>query len=157
MPHYDFKKDFPIAKETEREVAGYLNALYNAEILEFGNTNKYDIRARIKGKEYTFEVKEDFIGERTGNVGLEYSCRGKPSGIETSQADYYIYKLHTQLNGIQIFMCRTTALKRSILEHKYIRTVNGGDPGSNSLNYLFKYNTFVKVGRILPLDKIKKV
>jgi len=155
MPNYDFKKDVIIGKETEKEVAVILEKKYNAKILCFGNTNEWDILAEIKGKKYSFEVKEDFIGKRTGNVGLEYSCRGKPSGIETSKADFYIYKLHTKYHGIQYVLHKTAVLKNKIKKHEYFTTVNGGDPGSNSLNYLFKYKTFIKKGffLILPLDK----
>jgi len=97
-------------------------------------------------------VKEDFIGERTGNVGLEYSCRGKSSGIETSEADFYIYKLHTRNHGIQYVQHKTSELKNKIKNVEYFTTVNGGDPDSNSLNYLFKYNIFVKDCVFLRLD-----
>jgi hypothetical protein len=151
MPNYDFVKDLPIAKATEIETAGVLKKLYDAEILEYNNTNAYDISTKINGSLITFEVKEDFLCEFTGNVGLEYECRGKPSGINTSQADYYIYKLHTN-HGIEFVMFRTGTLKQMIAEHKYFRVVNGGDKGSNSMNYLFKYGVFVRAGRILPIS-----
>jgi len=154
MPHYNFKKDLPIAIATEIEIAELLKKIYNATILAFEHTNKYDILVSINGKEYTFEAKEDFTCERTGNVGIEYSCRGKPSGIEVSQADYYLYKLHTKDYGIQFILHSTRILKRKIENKEYFRTVNGGDPGSNSLNYLFKYDVFIQGGRILPLDRI---
>jgi len=151
MPHYNFKEDLPIAIETEKQVAQILVELYKAKIIEFEHTNKYDILAEINGKNCTFEVKEDFICETTGNVGLEYECRGKASGIQTSIADYYIYKLHTKYFGIQYVLHKTSALKKMIDENRYFRIVNGGDAGSNSMNYLFKYDVFVKSGRILPV------
>lgn len=154
MPNYNFRKDLPIAKETEKEIALMLEKEYNAEILEFENTNKYDIKACIKGEEVTFEVKEDFTCERTGNIGLEFGCRGKPSGIETSQADFYIYKIHTKDYGIKYVIHKVSEIKRMIADKEYFRIVNGGDIGSNSMNYLFKYDTFIKTGTILPLDKI---
>jgi hypothetical protein len=153
VPHYNFKKDFPIAQETEREVAALLVKLYDAEILGFEDTNKYDILAKIKGVEYKFESKEDFICETTGNIGLEFSCRNKPSGIQVSQADFYIYKAHTK-KGIVFIMHNTKTIKNMIARKEYFRIVNGGDKGSNSLNYLFKYDVFIKRARILPLDKI---
>ena len=114
MPNYDFKKDFPIAVETEKEVAKILEKIYTANILEFSHTNKYDILAEIKNKKFTFEVKEDFTCEKTGNVGLEFECRGKPSGIQTSQADFYIYKIHAPDGSIGFYLCRTDTLKRMI-------------------------------------------
>jgi hypothetical protein len=149
MPHYNYKKDFPIAQKTEREVAALLTKVYDAEILAYEDTNKYDILARINNVNYTFEVKEDFIGERTGNVGLEYSCRGKPSGITTSEANFYVYKLHTKNHKIQFVLFNTNSLKKMVANKEYFRDVNGGDPGSNSLNYLFRYDIFINRGRVI--------
>jgi len=136
MPNYDFRKDLPIAQETEREVAKILSDK-GAEIIEFNNDNKYDIKIKWKGQEKTVEVKEDFTCQRTGNVGLEFSCRGKDSGIACSKADFYVYKIHEPGNTIHIYMMKTADLKKLIENKFYHRIVNGGDPGSNSINYLF--------------------
>jgi hypothetical protein len=150
MPFYNYKKDLPVAQETQKEVAALLQKRYNAEILEYdNNTNEYDILALIKGKRHTFEVKEDFTGEKTGNVGLEFECRGKPSGIQVSKADFHIYKLHTMENGIQFVLHTTKGLRRMVSNCEYFRIVNGGDEGSNSMNYLFKYNIFIRTGKII--------
>lgn len=150
MPFYDFKKDLNVSKKTEAEVANLLVKTYDAKILGFEETNRYDILTSIKSKQTTYEVKEDFLCEYTGNVGLEFSCRGKPSGIETSQADFYIYKLHTK-NGIIFVEHPVSGLKEKISEKKYFRIVNGGDTGSNSYNYLFKLPIFLENGKIIPL------
>lgn len=144
MPNYDFKKDLPIAQQTEFQVARLLETKIGARIIEICKTNKYDILANVEGKQISFEVKEDFSCERTGNVGLEFQCRGKDSGIMTSQADYYVYKIHTKNYGIKMFLLRTSMLKNMIKEREYFRIVNGGDRGSNSMNYLFKYETFIR-------------
>jgi hypothetical protein len=153
MPNYDFALDLPVAQATEREVANLLIKNYGAEILAFEDTNLYDILARIpaNGDKLKIEVKEDFIGERTGNVGLEFECRGKPSGIQTTMADYYIYKLHTRDHGIQFVAHRVSAIKKMIADNRYFLVVNGGDEGSNSMNYLFKYDVFVSTGKILQI------
>lgn len=153
MANYNFRKDLPIAKETEVEVSKVLEKLYNAEILDFEDTNKYDILTKIKDKEVTFEVKEDFMCWRTGNVAVEYECRGKPSGIETTESDFYIYKINYPENKVKYVMHKTDIIRDMIKKKNYFRIVNGGDKGSNSMNYLFKYDVFVKTGTILPLDK----
>lgn len=148
MPNYDFKKDFPIAQETELEVAEIL-ALKGAEIISFNDDNKYDILMRYKNKEYKAEVKEDFTCEKTGNVGLEFSCRGKDSGIACSQADFYVYKIHEPNYQIHFYMMKTQHLK-DLIKHKfYHRIVNGGDPGSNSMNYLFKLKYIKQISILL--------
>ena len=148
MPNYNYNQDKPIADQTEKQVAEILRATYNAIILDFGHTNAYDIRARVNGKVFTFEIKEDFTCERTGNVGIEFECRGKPSGIAVSKADFYIYKVHTK-QGIKIFIFKTKQLKGMIAENKYSRVVNGGDVGSGSMNYLFTYDTFSRYGKCI--------
>jgi hypothetical protein len=137
MPHYSFRDDFPIAQETEREVAKILEEK-GATILGFNDDNKYDISMEYKGKKVTVEVKEDFTCERTGNVGLEFSCRGKDSGIACSKADFYVYKIHEPTGQIHFYMIKTDELKKLIHHKFYHRIVNGGDPGSNSMNYLFE-------------------
>jgi len=148
MPNYNYKQDKPIADETEKQVAEILRTTYNAVILDYCHTNAYDIRARVNNKEFTFEVKEDFTCERTGNVGIEFECRGKPSGINVSKADYYIYKIHTG-SGIKIYLFKTSQLKNMIENELYFRIVNGGDVGSGSMNYLFKYDTFSRYGKCI--------
>jgi len=145
MGEYDFEKDLPIAKETEKEVANLLKKKYNAEILGFNDTYKYDILTRIKGKEITIEVKEDFMCGDTGNTVVEFSCRGKHSGIQTTKADYYIYKMHKK-EGIRYTIHKVEAIRKMINKGLFFRIVNGGDKDSDSLNYFFRYNIFIKTG-----------
>jgi hypothetical protein len=148
MVNYNYKLDKPIADKTETQVADILRATYNAIILEYGHTNAWDIKAKINGKIFTFEIKEDFTCERTGNVGMEFECRGKPSGISVSKADYYIYKIHSK-DGVRVYIYKTSQLKAMVSDKLYFRVVNGGDTGSNSMNYLFKYETFTSYGKCI--------
>lgn len=62
----DFRYDLEIGQEMENKLSEILNS------------------KRI-------EVKTDFIAHRTGNLAIEYECRGKPSGIAVTEADYYAY------------------------------------------------------------------
>lgn len=146
MGNYKFSEDLKVAKKTEHEVAELLEKFYCAEIKEFKTNSDYDILAEIKGKEYKFEVKEDFMCVDTGNVALEFECRGKPSGITISDADYYIYKL-VMKDGPEYILHSTKELKAMIEKKKYFRIVIGGDKGSNTMNYLFKYNAFLRNGK----------
>lgn len=141
--NYDYDKDIVIANKTELEVANILSNAYSWKFIRTNNDNKYDLLFYSpKFNQYiTIEVKEDFTCARTGNVGLEYSCRGKPSGISVSKADFYAYKLHTPSKAIKLVLLPTNTLKRLITERRYTRTVNGGDLGSDSLSYLFPLTT----------------
>lgn len=147
MPHYSYNMDKPIADKTEHEIAEILKE-NGCKIKSFNNDRRYDILAERDGKIYKFEVKEDFSCERTGNVGLEFSCRGKPSGISTSEADFYVYKIHTP-QGILNVMISSKRLKKMIEDHVFHRIVVGGDPNSNSKNYLFHLRDIVNNGKII--------
>lgn len=147
MPNYDFDQDLPIAQKTELEVANLLVARYpDSKIISFSKTNEYDILLKVRDRFATFEVKEDFTCKKTGNVGLEFETRGKPSGIQVSKANFYVYKIHT-LHEIEFYLFQTSMLKSMIAKKLYFRIIIGGDPGSNSKNYLFEYEIFVKYGK----------
>ena len=149
MGEYDFKKDLSTANETEKEIADFLETKYKVKVLEFNDTNEYDLLVKKEsGEMVTFEIKEDFLCGETGNTVVEYECRGKPSGIAVTKADYYIYKMHTK-QGIRYIFHKTKDIIKMIDDEKYIRVVNGGDKNSNSMNYLFRYKAFVSTGNII--------
>lgn len=148
MPNYDFKKDLPIAITTEIEVAKILcNA--GAKIIEFNDDNKYDLKIRWKNRETTIEIKEDFTCERTNNVGVEFECRGKPSGISITVAEFYLYKIHQYGGQIHFYIMKTEDLKKIIKNGVYHSIVNGGDAGSNSMNYLFYLQDIIEISQKL--------
>ena len=145
---YDFSKDLPVAQKTEAEVARLLEQKY--ELVQVTSratkTNAYDLLMykASTGQQFTFEVKEDFTHAKTGNIGVEFSCRGKDSGVMVSKADFYIYKVHNSDGTFGIYLMKTERLKFIIEKELYFRIVNGGDVGSNSMNYLFKDYVFYK-------------
>ena len=65
--------------------------------MDYNSDFKYDLALGQLGEGWlgqllsskTIEVKFDFGCYRTGNFFIEYESRGKPSGLATSQADYY--------------------------------------------------------------------
>jgi hypothetical protein len=56
--------------------------------LELGQVGETFISNLLRDK--TIEVKFDFGTHRTGNFYIEYVSRGKPSGLATSQASFWI-------------------------------------------------------------------
>ena len=93
-----FKDDLKSWKRIEREFASRLmkRDVSKIEFSEWKFPDR-DVKATFhkQGQIYekTFEIKEDRVAERTGNVWIEYMCNGKPSGIYTSKADIIVYKL----------------------------------------------------------------
>jgi hypothetical protein len=156
MGNYDFKRDLAVAKKTEREIAHLLECVWeDSEIIDFEDTNKYDLLVKLKnGTNVKVEIKEDFMCKYTGNVALEFESRGKPSGISVSKADYYLYKIHHR-DSVVYTLHAIDVLRDKVKNKKYFRIVNGGDEGSNTMNYLFKYKDFIRnsLNIYFPLDK----
>lgn len=98
--------------------------------LEFGKSGE-DKFKKIFSDGDRVEVKtERDIWAKTGNIVIETECRGKPSGISTTQADYWVHQL--SLNGeiIGSFVIPVQKLKDRIsylIDNKEVRTVMGGD------------------------------
>ena len=69
---------------------------YNSDFrydLKYGQKEEQFIHELLSTDgEIKLEVKSDRRAQITGNVYIEYESRGKPSGISTSEADYYALK-----------------------------------------------------------------
>lgn len=69
------------------------------------------------------EVKRDLRAKETGNIFIEYASRGKPSGLATTQSDFYCFvieDLHIMLPTVQLKKIARSYLGTS-------RDVRGGD------------------------------
>jgi hypothetical protein len=103
-----------------------------------GNFKPYDFVAdNVK-----YECKADRMAHKTGNLCIEYQSRGKPSGISTSEADYWIYMLVAPDGAVSdTFKIPGDILKEEIEKKSYTRDVSGGDNWTNKM-YLFPKNVF---------------
>lgn len=132
-----FKKDLKFGQQYEMlfcEIMGFTDYQIST-----GKFKEYDIiNNNIK-----YEVKCDRLAAKTGNVAIEYECFNKPSGITTTQADYYVYFI---LNGqdYDLFVIPVNDIKEYIKNNsqKY-KNVSGGD-FSKSKMYLIKINEFTE-------------
>jgi len=72
--------------------------------MDYNSDFKYDLALGQLGEGWvgnmltnkTIEVKFDFACYRTGNFYIEYESRGKPSGLATSKADYWMLIASTE-------------------------------------------------------------
>jgi hypothetical protein len=71
----------------------------------------------------TIEVKSDKGAWKTGNVFVEYEYRGKPSGISTSEADYWAF----ECDGTYFIVRRHRLVALVTAAKKEGRCVYGGD------------------------------
>jgi len=111
----------------------FTNNKRNEEINMFNKDKRFDIslaEGEIKEQELAdiltnkkIEVKYDKLFQKTGNIAIEFQSRGKPSGICTTEADYWAFILE----GTGVIML----IDRFVLEDKIKRVerknVKGGD------------------------------
>lgn len=77
----------------------------------------------------------------TGNIVIEYESRGKPSGIITTDADYWLHNLAMGDDIVLSFLTRVSTLRKYIAQHNP-RSVRGGDDMTSKL-YLIKLTDLV--------------
>lgn len=73
------------------------------------------------------EVKSDRLAHKTGNVFIEYESRGKPSGLSTSHAEWWVFEIQNCFHVIPAKQLKEIA-------RKYIQTerdIKGGDDNTS--------------------------
>ena len=86
------------------------------------------------------EVKHDKIAHRSGRVFVEFECRGKPSGITTTQSDFWAFVLIT---GVVIIISKNRLM--TLCNEKYNNgyITLGGD-GNNSQGFLIELDDLLR-------------
>ena len=126
--------DLALGQKYEKLLVEYLNP----DSHEFKDNNEYDVLAVKDGKTTKYEVKADRMMTKTGNICIEFECNKKPSGIQTTQAEYYAY---FEVNTDTFYLIPVSTIKENILSQKYTRTINGGD-GYRARMHLFPRSVF---------------
>ena len=126
--------DLALGQKYEKKLVEYLKP----DTHEFKNNNEYDVLAIKDGKETKYEVKADRMMAKTGNICIEFECSKKPSGIQTTQAEYYAY---FDVNSDVLYIIPVAIIKQKILAMEYSRTINGGD-GYRARLHLFSRTIF---------------
>lgn len=97
------------------------------------------------GISYSGELKTDYKYTFTNNIAVELSCNGKPSGLITTAASYWFYKL-----GEDFYWFLPATLYSHIYYNQHrLRFVNGGDRGAAYLA-LVPLNEFLTIATKLP-------
>lgn len=134
----NFQRDLERGNKVEDVVIKYLKKDHKGLRRVLGNVKEYDL---IAEDGYTAEVKFDELSAKTGNVGIEFECYGKPSGIEVTIAYewIHIYKLYSDWVYSEI---KPADLKAFLRNNKdYLHTGKGGDYGV-SLMHLINVHDF---------------
>lgn len=114
----DFRKDLEVGKQGEEQIASILSMKEGDGI----------------------EVKRDLMAYKTGNMAIEYESRGKPSGIATTEAEYWAYIVEGSETVILVEVERLKSVAR-----KYGRLVVGGDNNTSKLVLVPLNKVFKKI------------
>jgi hypothetical protein len=77
------------------------------------------------------EVKTDRIAHITGNVAVEYRYKGRPSGISTTEADYWAFLLYDMTTIIMVPTDKLKAIARE--KYKQDQITLGGDENASEM------------------------
>jgi len=100
--------------------------------VEYNSDFRYDLKVgQVSEKrlgelltDKTIEVKRDFRASQTGKVFVEFFCRGKPSGIATTEADFWAFMISNE----SVVILPTKRVKKLVREAKRKgKVVSGGD------------------------------
>ena len=141
MGKYDFRSDLPLGNEGEDVVIKQLQKM-GAKLISKNNDNRYDFIMEKDNNQVKYEIKTDDYCKPTydtGNMFIEFECRGKKSGIMVSEAKWFV-TYYKHLN--EIWYIQTQKLLNLINENNIRKHENSGDVGSNTKGWLFPRNNF---------------
>ena len=89
----------------------------------------------LSGEHGTVEVKREWYVSSSGNVAIEYKCRGRPSGIATSTATWWAFVLDGAKYGHEVVVLikrtRLREMAREFYKKGYLKP--GGDDGASRM------------------------
>ena len=85
--YQQFIKNLKKFQPYEVEAAQRIEKLNKVKVINFNDDNKYDF---LTSDNLKYEVKTEPASIKTNNFFIEFLGYGKPSGITTTEADYYI-------------------------------------------------------------------
>lgn len=91
-----------------------------------GKLTEGKIKKLFSGEE-AIEVKRDFKISETGNVAIEFECRGKPSGIAVTKSDWYAIALDGEEFEQEVIIFITTERLKRLVDAAPGRVMYGGD------------------------------
>jgi len=152
----EFNKDLPIGERGEMDVKRFLEHKGCVFVHKTqGNDSRYDLMMSFNGVENTVEVKTDVFlnkyGNPTKNIVIEFECRGRASGINITEADYYT--TFFPFLG-EIWNIRSEDLKKLIADNNPHVFEWSGDDGSNTKLYGFNRADFKKHFRVHNVDAV---
>ena len=110
--------------------------------LEYGQIFEQKIAAIFQNSKIEVKTERDKWNS-TGNIVIEFESRGKPSGIATTEADYWFHNLALGEDIVMTLVFPTKILRNYIIQ-TMPRIVSGGDNNTSRL-YLLNLQSLVKM------------
>ena len=115
--------------------------------LEYGEIREDKIKDMLTNKKVEVKSERD-MWMKTGNIAIEYESYGKPSGIITTEADYWFHNLCIGDEEYCTLVFKTDTLRKIVDKLDYFKTVSGGD---NNASKMF----LVNIQKLFSSDVIK--
>jgi hypothetical protein len=164
--NYDFREDIKDGEKGEKYVVKHLES-NGAKFLNDNKDNKYDVKMIMpSGKAQTFEIKTDVWcipdktielngvkipveGRDNGNLFIETKCRGKESGINVTQANWFVtYFPYLK----EMWYIKVADLKELCENNDFRLSTNAGDFESGTKGYLIPRDKYKNEFKVVEVD-----
>ena len=103
--------------------------------LKYGKVREQMIVDMLQDKKIEVKSERD-IWQTSGNIAVEYESYGKPSGINSTESDYWFHNLCIGDETFATIVFETKNLKKIINNLDYKRSVKGGDNNASRVYLL---------------------
>ena len=124
---YNFAKDLKDGTKGEQVIRHFAEDKMGLKYIKGNSTKYYDLLFQDYGEDpTTIEVKTDLWEKDngSGNMVIEFKNRGKPSGLSTTKATYFVYYL-VNVSDKQIWVIETSKLKELIKDNNFSEVLIG--------------------------------
>lgn len=120
--------------------------------MEYSNDFKYDLKVGQVGEQMLakiltdakIEVKRDSWICKSGNIAIEFESRGKPSGISTTQADWWCFIVSGKIDDKVMVLIETNKLKEIARKYYLDGCIKKMGDNNTSISILIPYGEIIK-------------
>jgi hypothetical protein len=144
-----FNESLLSGKQSENIILKMVQNKYPKAYIKEGYHKEYDIM--IPEIDKTIEVKKDFKSQYTGNVVIEMEMNNRPSGLQTTTADWWVF----HLDETEIVWITLERLKEMVEfeDYKLVEFIGEGDEISKQAYLVPKKDLYMYSNRIKELVK----
>jgi len=144
-----FNESLSSGKQSENIILKMVQNKYPKAYIKEGYHKEYDIMIPEINK--TIEVKKDFKSQYTGNVVIEMEMNNRPSGLQTTTADWWVF----HLDETEIVWITLERLKEMVEFEDYnlVEFIGDGDEISKQAYLVPKKDLYMYSNKIKELVK----